>query len=83
MRKARSLERAARKAEQDRRERRKSIWMIVGIALLMVGAVVADMVFIGWQRHQRHLRRQQSESRTNQIRSGVHSDGSVRTEAKP
>ncbi|WCJ61284.1 hypothetical protein NXS98_04120 [Fontisphaera persica] len=83
MSKAKAPEVAARKAARERIERRKSVWMIVGIALLMVGAVVADMFFIGWQRHQRHLRHQRSESRTNHIRSGVQPDGSVRTEAKP
>ena len=83
MRKVRSTEKAARKAERDRRERRKSIWLLVGIVLLMAGAVVADMVFIGWQRHQRHLQHQQRESRTNQTRSGVQPDGSLRKESKP
>ena len=57
--------------------------MLVGIALLMVGAVLADMVFIGWQRHQRHLQHQQREGRTNQTRSDVQPDGSLRTGAKP
>ena len=83
MRKARSLERAARKVEQDRRERRTSTWMLVGVVVLMLGALVADMVFIGWQRHQRHLQHQQREGRTSQTRSGVQPDGNLRTGGKP
>ncbi len=39
------------------------MWALVGIVLLMVGGVVADMVFFGWQRHQLHRQHQQRESR--------------------
>jgi uncharacterized membrane protein YidH (DUF202 family) len=64
-----SLERAAKQAA---RERQKSIWMLVGIVLLMIGGVVADIYFIRWQRNQRQ---QQSLAKrpasTNQPASGV------------
>lgn len=59
-------ERLRRQAEQEHREKRKSRWMLIGIILLMVGGLLADVLFIGWQKHQRRLRHaNQHERLTN------------------
>lgn len=58
-------ERLRRQAEQERREKRKSLWMLLGIVLLMVGAVVADYLFIQWGRYQRHRQQYHRQSVTN------------------
>ena len=59
----RKAERQRRQAEQERREKRKSRWMLVTVILLMVGGLLADVLFIGWQKHQRRLRHNNQHER--------------------
>ena len=60
-------ERLRRKAEQARREKRKFVAQVCGIAVLMVGAVVADYLFIQWGRYQRHRQQYHREGVTNSV----------------
>jgi len=75
MSKAKSPEVAERKAARERKERRKTAWLLAGVILVMIGAIAADVFFIQWQRHQRHLRHEQRlnlsnhPGNTNQLRS--------------
>ena len=58
-------ERLRRKTEQERRLKRKSLWITVGVVVLMVGAVAADYLFIQWGRYQRHRQQYHRQSVTN------------------
>lgn len=58
-------ERLRRKAQEKRLEKRKFVVQVCLIAVLMAGAVVTDLFFIRWQKHQRHLRHQERLSLTN------------------
>jgi uncharacterized membrane protein YidH (DUF202 family) len=55
----RKAERQRRQAEKERREGRKFRWMLLGVVLLMIGGIVADICFIRWQRDQRYQRHHQ------------------------
>ncbi len=64
---AKHATREARKAEELLKEKRKSRLILVGIVLLMIGSVVADLFFIAYTQHQRHHRHQPQF--TNQMSS--------------
>jgi len=56
--------RLRRRDEQQRREKRLTRWLLIGVVCLMVGAVVADWLFIQFARRQRHMR-QYHQGQTN------------------
>jgi heme/copper-type cytochrome/quinol oxidase subunit 2 len=73
---ARRAERAAKQAEQRRREIRRMWLMIGGIALVSVGLTVADFFWLRYRAKQRHERRYHRSGRTNAPPSVVQLDGS-------
>lgn len=62
---ARRAERAAKQAEQRRREIRRMWLMIGGIALVSVGLTVADFFWLRYRAKQRHEQRYHRTGRTN------------------
>ena len=60
-------ERLRREVERKRLDKRKFVLQLCGIGLLMVGAVVADYLFIQWGRYQRHMQQHHRQSRTNSL----------------
>ena len=62
---ARRAERAAKQAEQRRREIRRMWLMIGGIAVLSIGLTVADFFWLRYRARQRHEQRYHRAGRTN------------------
>ena len=60
---ARRAERAAKDAAQRRKEKRRSLMLIVGVAVVSVGLVVADYFWLRHQAKQKHERRHQQRSK--------------------
>jgi len=58
-------ERAAKQAEQRRREIRRMWLMIVGIAFVSIGLTVADFFWLRNRARQRHEQRYHRSGRTN------------------
>ena len=62
---ARRAERAAKQAEQRRRDMRRLWLMIGGIALVSIGLMVADFFWLRYRAKQRHEQRYHRTGRTN------------------
>ena len=65
---ARHTERAAKQAEQRRREKRNSLLMIIGLALVSISLVVADYFWLrsrAQKRREEHRQRQHQRAQTN------------------
>ena len=60
---ARRAERAAKDAAQRRKEKRRSLMLIVGVAVLSVGLMVADYFWLRHQAKQKHERHHQHQQR--------------------
>lgn len=60
---ARRAERAAKDTAQQRREKRRSLMLIIGVAAVSVGLMVADYFWLRHQAKQRHERRHQQRSK--------------------
>jgi hypothetical protein len=60
---ARRAERAANDAEQLRRGKRRTWLMLIGLAVVSFGLVVADYFWLRHQAKQRHERRHQQRSK--------------------
>ena len=61
---ARRAERAAKDAAQRRKEKRRSLMLIVGVAVASVGLVVADYFWLRHQAKQKHEQRHQHQQRS-------------------
>ncbi|MBX3744184.1 MAG: hypothetical protein IT581_03970 [Verrucomicrobiales bacterium] len=61
----RRAERAAKDAEQLRCDKRRSLMLIIGVAVVSVGLVVADYFWLLHQAKQKHERRYHRGARTN------------------
>ena len=55
-------ERLRRQVERKRSDKQKFVLQLCGIGVLMVGAVVADYLFIQWGRYVRHHRQSVTNS---------------------
>jgi len=65
---ARRAERAAKDAAQRRKEKRRSLMLIVGVAVVSIGLMVADYFWLrhrAKQKHERHHQHQQRGKLTN------------------
>ena len=62
---AKRTEHMAKEAEQRRNEKRKSWLLIVGVAVVSVGLVVADYFWLRHQARQRHEMRHKQPPQTN------------------
>lgn len=65
---AKRAERAAKDAEQRRREKRNSLLMIIGLALVSLSLVVADYFWLkarAQKRREEHRQRQHQRAQTN------------------
>lgn len=62
---ARRAERAAKQAEQRRREIRRMWLMIGGIAVVSIGLTVADFFWLRYRAKQRHEQRYHRSGKTN------------------
>jgi flagellar basal body-associated protein FliL len=62
---ARRAERDAKDAAQRRKEKRRSVVLIVGVAVVSVGLMVADYFWLRHQAKQRHEQRYHRGGRTN------------------
>ena len=58
---ARRAERAAKDNAQRREEKRRSLMLIVGVAVVSLGLVVADYFWLRHQAKQKHERRHQHQ----------------------
>ena len=62
---ARRADRAAKQAEQRRREMRR-MWLVIGgIALVSIGLMVADFFWLRYRAKQRHEQRYHRTGKTN------------------
>jgi flagellar basal body-associated protein FliL len=73
---ARSAERAAKDAAQRRKEKRRSLMLIIGVAVVSFGLVVADYFWLRYQAKQKHEQRYHRVGKTNAPASVVQLDGS-------
>lgn len=62
---ARRAERAAKDAEKARREKRRTWLMLIGLAVVSFGLVVADYFWLRHRAKQRHEQRYHRGDRTN------------------
>ena len=65
---AKRAERAAKEAEQRRREKRKSIWMIIGLALVSISLMVGDYFWLkarAQKRREEHMQTRHRPAQTN------------------
>lgn len=62
---ARRAERAAKDAAQRRKEKRRSLMLIVGVAVVSVGLMVADYFWLRHRAKQKHERRYHRGGKTN------------------
>jgi hypothetical protein len=63
--KIRSPEVAAKRAARERQKRRKSLLLLIGVLLLMIGALVTDFLFIRAYKRFHHLRHHHPDKQTN------------------
>jgi len=61
---ARRAERAAKDTAQRRKEKRRSLMLIIGVAVVSVGLMVADYFWLRHQAKQMHERRHQHQQRS-------------------
>lgn len=62
---SRRAERAAKDAAQRRKEKRRSLMLIIGVAVVSVGLMVADYFWLRHQAKQRHEQRYHRGGKTN------------------
>ena len=65
---ARRTQRAAKEAEQHRREKRNSLLMMIGVALASLSLMVGDYYWLksrARRRREEHLQRQHQRAQTN------------------
>jgi len=61
---ARRAERAAKDAAQRCKEKRRSLMLIIGVAVASIGLMVADYFWLRHQAKQKHERRHQHQQRS-------------------
>ena len=65
---AKRAQRAAKEAEQNRREKRKSRWMIIGLAVVSISLVIGDYFWLkvrAEKRREEHMRTRHRPAQTN------------------
>ena len=62
---ARRAERAAKATAQRRQEKRRSVILVIGVALVLLGLMVGDYFWLRYQARQRHEQRYHRGGKTN------------------
>lgn len=81
---AKDTERAAKEAAKLRKEKRRTVLMVAGVAVVSLGLCVADYFWLRYQARQRHERHHQHQQRgTNNPTLQTNQTGVSLPERKP
>lgn len=80
---AKHAQRAAKEAEQRRKEQRKSRWIIIGLAVVSISLVIGDYFWLKARAQKRREQHMQTRHRAAQTNDAARVPNPVGTNASP